>query len=213
MTEDVLNNLDDLELHGGDSVDSKLTSYLANTDNQLLSQLGKQLGKADETTTSSLGKFATNQGDVKMRSAFDKIGSNAANTLNDDTWKYLNGKASSMTPKAATLNGSQIINAAANNTNEKVTSQISEMMAVADANEMAGALSAKNLASLSDDNLGMLAFRVEASGTGSRLYQDFIRATNDIANSPELMSNLRRTQRDQFKHIRSLSMSGDTTFD
>ena len=195
-----------LKLNAQNGNDAKILSQLSSSSNKVISQYGIQMSKpANVGQNMSMREFATSTGPVKMSEALENKGPAILNNMDDDTLDYINRMGD--TAGAPVVSGAMLANAAANTTNQKELRQINSMFGKVNADNIN--FSGQQLAKFDDTTLQTIISRIRP---GSELQKKFIKATDDIANSPELMGSLRPEQRKIFNAVRRGANPTDTRF-
>lgn len=211
MSKEMLSSLSGLELSTMNGKnDSKILGQMAASNNKVISQYGKQMGKLsadkpDDNVEMSMSQFAatgmkTKNGDeISLSRAFANQGSNVLNNMDDDTLDYIRNYGRNAASTDA------LLNAAVSTTNQKELHQINEMLKSADSNTIN--FSGKQLANFDKSTVDELYNRAK---TDSVLQQKFVTAYNDITKSPELMATLKPEQRDKIVAITGIANGPNT---
>lgn len=183
-----------LSLSASNANDAKILSRLSSSNNKVISQYGIQMSKPTNTGQElSMGDFAASAGPVKMSDAFANKGPAILNNMDDDTLEYINKRGGSK----PVVSSAMLANAAASTTNQKELRQINDMFSKMNSDNIS--FSGKQLANFDNSTIETLMSRVKPN---SKLQGNFVAATNDIANSPELMGSLRPEQRTMLNAVR-----------
>ena len=192
--------------------DMRLLNALAGSNNVAVSQFGKQMGKYDGSATvkdMSLNNFVDGaDNEISLKKALDGKGPNSLNGVNDDILEYLNTRSDAIGQNV--VSASQLVSAGAATTSNKEQTQLIDMINRADQSEIK--FNGQQLAKQSIEGLTAIANKALNAGQGSELYNQFISATNDIANSPDLMTNLTNEQKAEIHRVRIVQNSNDTLF-
>ena len=164
----------------GDGVgarDTKILARLAESNNKVFSQYGKQMGKKtsiDNNVNQSMAQFVDGTGNssVNMQQAFAYQGSNVLNGMDDDTLEYISNN------NHGAVSTQMLTNAAMNTTNEKELKQINSM------------LSQKATAGVADYEMKPAEFAKLNSNTVEAMNPAvYSKAVADIKNDPNSAAN------------------------
>lgn len=186
------------EVDGKETEDAKIATTLAGLNNKVANRFGKQLGKAPEDEL-SLNQFATNMGAGGLREAISGKGPDYLNGVDEDTVGFL-AKASEQAG-GNVVDTETLLHAAASTTDTKVNNNLAGMIANADSSKPSG-LTGKILVAQRGNALSAITNQVKNAGYGSEIHKEFMKATTDIANNPELLSTLTKEQAKMFNEVR-----------
>lgn len=211
MDNEMLAHLGGLALNGNVTNDARILDTLSGVNNKVVKQYGIQMGKPATTqrnVTMTMDQFADSTGPVKLSETLLGKGENYLNDTNDDTLGYIAKHSMSSGAYNPVVSSGTLASITANTTDEKVLREARKIYDSMNADDIT--FSGNQLAKYDLDTVRGLAARIKPN---SRLQKIFVAATNDIAKTPELISNLKPEQRAMFKAIRRGAGINDHLFD
>ena len=190
--------------------DSEILDELAGSRDIVMNQYGKQLSKNGGTSLSMDGFARGSNGAVNLSSSLGAIGVNALHSANDDTLEYINEHRNQAGQIAAT--GDMLLSKAKSTSSDKELTQVNKMLAGDQVKGYAGVdpdslhLAGGDFGSLETSTLNTLS-NIASNNTGFR--DEFVKASNDLAKSPDLVNNLRSDKMKVVNDVRKMSDSND----
>lgn len=202
-------NLRAVDAQGNATNDARILDTLSAVNNKVVKQYGIQMGKpANVQQSMTMNQFADSTGPVKLSEALAGKGVDYLNDTNDDILGYIADHSMSSGSYSPVISSDTLASITANTTDEKVLRKAREIYNNMDANAIS--FSGNQLARYDIDTLRQIATKITPN---SQLQRNFVAATNDIARTPDLISNLKPEQRALFKAIRRGAGINDSLFD